>query len=143
MDLKGGEAFGYFISRLLKRTFGLDSQPVVDAQTGILLVWVVIFLAISASIPMGLFMAAATVLTTNVFGLTDISLFPGAGRAFKLIAGAWIVLFDLYFLTMIRRQSAKPFDSKAILKAAVVRPAVFVGLYFAALIAIGFLRLVL
>ncbi len=127
---------------MLKRTFRLDSQPVVDAQTRILLVWVVIFLAMSASIPLGLFMGAATVLTTNSFGLTDLSIFYGPNRIFKLIAGAWIVLSDLYFLTMIRRQSAKPFDSKAILKAAVVRPAVFAGLYFAALIAIGFLRLV-
>ena len=128
---------------MLKRTFGLDSQPVVDAQTRILLVWVVIFLAMSASIPLGLFMGAATVLTTNAFGLTDLSIFYGPTRIFKLIAGAWIVLSNLYFLTMIRRQSGNPFDSQAILKAWVIRPAVFVGLYFAVLIAVGFLKLVL
>jgi hypothetical protein len=139
LGLSGGETFGYFISMLLKRKFGFDSQPVIDAQIGILLLWIVIFLTISASIPLGLFVGTGTVLLTNFFELTDLSLSPKTGRAFKLISGIWIVLFNLYFLTLIRLEFGKPFDSKKILKPFCIRPAITVGIYFAVLIAVGFL----
>ena len=126
---------------MIRKNFGLKKQPLVDAHTNILLIWIIIFLIVFASIPLGLSVGLATVLLTNLLEITDLSLYPEVSPPAKILGSLWIIFFILYFATQVARITEKIDEKGMALGKIFVRPLLIIITYFTLLLVAGiFLR---
>ncbi len=102
-----------------------------------LLVWITIFLIVSASIPLGLAVGFGTVALTNLLEITDLSLYPAPNPAAKVVASVWIVLFFVYFAIQASRVSEKKDNETKIARGFLFKPLLFVFAYFVLLLVVG------
>ena len=97
------EIFGWFISKLIRKDFTIDRDLSSEGYTGMLLIWVVVFLTVFMSILFGVSIGVSTVYLINTSSIFPAINYSPTDHLFRFIIGLWILLFIIYFLFQINR----------------------------------------
>jgi hypothetical protein len=102
-----------------------------------LLVFIIVFGVVFASIPIGAAVGLFTIYLLNSFDLANMPLNPGTSAWSTTIISACIFISAVYMFLQVRRESVRSFDSGAIFKAFMLKPAIYIGIYLIGIVLIG------